>query len=187
MKRAFTAAAVAFLLFAGAGAGHLNAAETDLWLHVKVQENDDTKVTVNLPMSVVGKALPMLPKEHLDAGHMHLDEMDMSISEMRDLWREVQATPDATFVTVEEENEKVRVWKEGGYLMVSVIDNDGGESVEVRVPGRVVDALLSGEGEELDLLAAMEALVDEGEGQLVQVTGKNENVRVWVDRVAEAE
>ena len=183
MKKTTVALALAILALAGVGA--LAAAENDLWLHVKVQEDDDTKVTVNLPMSVVGKALPMLPEEHFDAGRMHIDEMDMSISEMRDLWREVQATPDATFVTVEEDDEKVRVWKEGGYLMVSVIDHDG-EHVEVRVPGRVVDALLSGEGDELDLTAAMEALVDEGEGQLVTVTGDNENVRVWVDRVAEA-
>lgn len=185
MKRSITALAVAVLALAGAGA--LAAAETDLWLHVKVEENDDTKVTVNLPMSVVGKALPMLPKEHLDAGHMHLDEMDMSISEMRELWNEVRATPDATFVTVEEDDETVRVWKENDYLMVSVIDRSGGENVEVRLPARVVDALLSGEGEELDLVAALEALVDEGEGQLVEVTGDDERVRVWVDRIAEAQ
>ena len=77
-------------------------------------------------------------------------------------------------------------WKEGGYLMVSVSEGDGGENVEIRLPARVVDALLSGEGDELDLVGAMEALVDEGEGELVKVTGDNENVRVWVDRVAEA-
>ena len=112
--------------------------------------------------------------------------MDMSISEMRELWQEVQATQDVTFVTVEEGDEKVKVWKQNGYLLVSVIEGDGGENVEVRVPARVVDALLSGEGEELNLVAAMEAMVDEGEGQLVQVTGDNESVRVWVDRVAEA-
>lgn len=184
MKRAIIAVALAALVTSGAGI--LSAAETDLWLHVKVEEDNDTKVTVNLPMSVVSKALPMLPQEHFDAHHMHLDDVDISVSEMRELWQEVQATPDATFVTVEEDDEKVRVWKEGGYLMVSVIE-DGGENVEVRVPGRVVDALLSGEGDELDLLAALEALVDEGEGQLVQVTGDDENVRVWVDRIAEAD
>jgi len=178
------AVTLAALVFAGAGI--LGAAENDLWLHVKVEEDNDTKVTVNLPMSVVGKALPMLPQEHFKAGQMHLDDMDMSISEMRELWQEVQATPDATFVTVEEDDEQVKVWKEGGYLMVSVIEGDGGENVEVRVPARVVDALLSGDGDELNLVAAMEALVDEGEGQLVQVTGDNESVRVWVDRVAEA-
>ena len=88
-------------------------------------------------------------------------------------------------MTVEEDDEKVRVWKEAGYLMVSVVEHDG-ENVEVRVPARVVDALLSGEGNELDLVAALEALVDEGEGQLVTVTGDDENVRVWVDRIAEA-
>ncbi len=70
--------------------------------------------------------------------------------------------------------------------MVSVDEGDGGENVEVRVPARVVDALLSGEGDELNLIAAMEALVDEGEGNLVTVTGDDENVRVWVDRIAEA-
>ena len=184
MKKTTVALALAVLALAGAGA--LAAADNDLWLHVKVQEHEDTKVTVNLPMSVVGKALPMLPEEHFDGGRMHIEDLDMSVAEMRDLWREVQATPDATFVTVEEDDETVRVWKEGGYLMVSVIDHDGGEHVEVRVPGKVVDALLSGEGEELDLTAAMEALVDEGEGQLVTVTGDDESVRVWVDRVAEA-
>jgi hypothetical protein len=183
MKRTIIAVALTALVFSGAG--FLSAAENDLWLHVKVEENDDTKVTVNLPMSVVGKALPMLPEEHFSAGHMHIDEMDMSIAEMRDLWQEVRNTPDATFVTVEEGNEKVKVWKEGDYLMVSVIE-DGGENVEVRVPARVVDALLSGEGDELNLVGALEALVDEGEGQLVTVTGDDENVRVWVDRVAEA-
>ena len=183
MKRATVAVALAALALAGAG--FLSAAENDLWLHVKVEEDDDTKVTVNLPMSVVGKALPMLPEEHFKAGHMHFDDMDISISEMRELWQEVQSSPDVTFVTVEEDDERVKVWKQGGYLMVSVIEDDG-ENVEVRVPARVVDALLSGEGDELNLVAALEALVDEGEGQLVQVTGDNENVRVWVDRVAEA-
>jgi hypothetical protein len=185
MKRTIVAVALAALALSGAGV--LAAADNDLWLHVKVEEDNDAKVTVNLPMSVIGKALPMLPEEHLDAGRVHLDEMEMSISEMRELWQELQGTPDATFVTVEEEDESVRVWKEGGYLMVSVTEGDGGENVEVRVPARVVDALLSGEGEELDLMAAMEALVAEGEGQLVQVTGDSEKVRVWVDRVAEAD
>ncbi len=183
MKRTVVAVALTALVFGSAGI--LSAAENDLWLHVKVEEDNNTKVTVNLPMSVVGKALPMLPEEHFSAGHMHMDDMDMSIAEMRELWQEVRNTPDATFVTVEEDDEKVKVWKEGGYLMVSVIEDDG-ENVEVRVPARVVDALLSGEGDELNLVGAMEALVDEGEGQLVQVTGDNENVRVWVDRVAEA-
>ena len=185
MKRTVIAVALAALVACGAGVS--SATDNDLWLHVKVEEANDTKITVNLPMSVVGKALPMLPDEHFNAGHMRLDDVHMSIAEMRELWQEVQATPDVTFVTVEEEDQKVRVWKEDGYLMVSVDEGDRGDNVEVRVPARVVDALLSGEGEELDLVAAMEALVEEGEGQLITVSGDSENVRVWVDRIAEAD
>ena len=183
MKKTIIAVALATLVMSGAAI--LSAADNDLWLHVKVEENDDTKVTVNLPMSVVSKALPMLPQEHFSGSDMHIDHMDMSIAELRELWQEVQNTPDVTFVTVEDGDENVKVWKENGYLMVSVIE-DGGENVEVRVPARVVDALLSGDGDELNLIGAMEALVDEGEGQLVTVTGDDEKVRVWVDRIAEA-
>ena len=106
---------------------------------------------------------------------------------LNELWQEVQNTPDVTFATVDEGDEKVRVWKEGGYLLVTVEEGAGGENVEVRVPSRVVDALLSGDGNELNLIAAMEALVDAGEGQLVTVTSDDENVRVWVDRIAEAD
>ena len=185
MKKTIIAVALAALV--AGGAGDLSATDNDLWLHVKVEEDSDTKVTVNLPMSVVGKALPMLPQEHFSAEHMHLDGMEISIAEMRELWQEVQNTPDVTFVTVEEGDETVKVWKEGGYLMVSVNEGEHGEHVEVRVPSRVVDALLSGDGEELNLVGALEALVDEGEGDLVTVTGDNENVRVWVDRIAEAD
>ncbi len=112
MKKTIVAVALAALVLSGAGM--LAAADNDLWLHVKVEEDNDTKVTVNLPMSVVSKALPMLPEEHFSAGHMHMDEMDMSIAEMRELWQEVQNTPDVTFVTVEEEDETVKVSTEGG-------------------------------------------------------------------------
>ncbi len=177
-----TAVAVALLLAVAA----LPAAASDYWLHVKVEEADDTRVMVNLPMSVIDKALPMLPQEHLRRSHIHMEEWDLSLGELRELWREVQDTPDATFVTVEDGDERVRVWKEGGYFKVSVVDGHGGETVDVKLPARVVDALLSGEGEELNLAAAFEALRDAGAGDLVTISGQNEQVRVWIDQIAEA-
>jgi hypothetical protein len=50
-----------------------------------------------------------------------------------------------------------------------------------------VDALLSGNEDELDIQAAINALVQEGEGELVTVTSDDENVRIWVDSIAEAD
>ncbi len=48
----------------------------------------------------------------------------------------------------------------------------------------VIDAFLA--GEEFDLKAAVRALVDHGNGELVEVRDHRDHVRVWVDRVAEA-
>lgn len=165
------------------------ASASDLWLHVRVDETDGARIKVNLPVSMVEKAIAMVPEEHLRHGKIHLNECceHMSPAELRELWQEIQDSPDMTFVTVEEGDESVRVWKEAGYLKVHVLEQDKSEQVDVQVPLAVVDALLSGDGEELDIEAAIRALVEEGSGELVTVSGDNEKVRVWVDGIAEAE
>ncbi len=165
------------------------AAASDLWLHVRVDETDGAKVKVNVPVSMVEKAIAMVPDEHLRHGRIHMSECceSMTTAELRELWQEIKDSPDMTFVTVEEDDESVRVWKEAGYLKVHVLEQDRNEEVNVQVPLAVVDALLSGEGDELDIEAAIRALVEEGSGELVTVSGENEMVRVWVDDIAEAE
>jgi len=166
-----------------------SAVATDLWLHVRVEENDGTKVKVNVPITMVEKAIAMVPQEHLRHGRIHLDDCcdDLTPAELRELWQEIKDSPDMTFVTVEEDDESVRVWKEAGYLKVQVREQGDKEKVDVQVPLRVVDALLSGEEDELNIEAAIQALVEEGEGELVTVTGDDERVRVWVDNIAEAD
>ena len=165
------------------------ATATDLWLHVRVEETGGAKVKVNVPASMVEKAIAMVPEEHLSHGRIQLADCceHMSPAELRELWQEIKNSPDMTFVTVEEDDESVRVWKEEGYLKVHVIDQGRGDQVDVQVPLAVVDALLSGEGDELNLEAAIHALVDQGQGELVTVRGEDETVRVWVDDLAESE
>lgn len=164
-------------------------ADSDLWLHVKVDEADGAKVMVNLPISLVEKALAMIPSGDWHDGHIMIDgDHEWSVSDLRDLWQEVRDAQDMTFVTVQDEGDNVRVWKEGGYLKVSVLEGDGEDTeVNVRIPTRVVDALLSGEEDQLNFRAAIEALAAEGEGELVTVNDDNDRVRVWVDHTAEAE
>jgi len=178
---------VAMLVLVMGAAGVASA--SGLWLHVRVDETDGARVKVNVPVSMVEKAIAMVPEEHLREGKIHLSECceHMSPAELRELWQEIKNSPDMTFVTVEEDDESVRVWKEAGYLKVQVLEQDKNEQVDVQVPLTVVDALLSGEGDELNLEAAIRALVEEGEGELVTVSGDSETVRVWVDDIAEAE
>ncbi len=182
-KLALMTLTVALCAVMAASAG----AASDLWLHVRVDEGDGARVSVNLPLSMVEKALPMIPEEHLDHGRIVFDDWHVSMQELRELWQQVKDSPDMTFVTVEEDDERVRVWKEGDYLLVSVREDEDTTKVDVRLPSVVVDALLSGEGTEMNLHAAVEALVAHGEGQLVTVTDDEDHVRVWVDRSAEAD
>ena len=180
---------VAALFLLALGVAGIASASSDLWLHVRVDETDGAKVKVNVPVSMVEKAIAMLPDEHLRDGRIHLSECceNMTPAELRELWQEIKNSPDMTFVTVEEDDESVRVWKEAGYLKVHVLEQGRNEEVNVQVPLAVVDALLSGEGDELNIEAAIHALVEQGEGELVTVSGDDETVRVWVDNIAEAD
>jgi hypothetical protein len=159
-------------------------AKTDLWLHIKVREGDDGgRVNINLPLSVVEAATPMIPEEARHSGRLRVDDQDLSVADLRRIWREVQRQPDATFITVDDSNGRVRVARSGGYLLITAADQGRrhGERVEVRIPAAVVDALLSGADDRFNLAAALTALARNGEGELVTVDGDNETVRMWVD------
>lgn len=163
-----------------------SASASGLWLHVKVDSgNADEMVTVNLPLSLLEKALPMIPEHVMEHGKLQFDEGEtITIANLREMWNEIESQPDFTIARVQSADENVRVAKEGDYLVVRV-DGDS-ENVNVRVPVAVVDALFSGNGEQLNLRGALEALAAHGEGELVTVNVNEETVRVWVDGFAEA-
>ncbi len=162
------------------------AAAADLWFHVKVDGGrNGEQATINLPLSMVNKLAPMIPTEARASGRVRIDDRDYSIAELRRIWRELEAGPDATYVTVNEKDSKVRIAKRGSYLVMEANDRTKGEDVQARIPLSVMAALLSGPGNELDLGAALEALAREGEGELITVTGEDETVRIWVDAVSD--
>lgn len=179
--RALTLTAV---LAAAASSAAAASADNDLWLHVRVDEAHGAKVTVNLPLALIEKAIPLLPRAH--ARHFDWDHHDIEadMADLRQMWREVRASPDMTFVTVEERDETVKVWKREGTVYIEVRGGRDDERVDVRLPVGVVDAFLG--GDELDLRAAVQALVDHGGGDFVEVRDDEDHVRVWVDRRAEA-
>jgi hypothetical protein len=170
-----------FATLVALGFGSTAVADSPLWLHVRVDEGGGAKVAVNVPFSLITVALPMIDiDEHIHDNHIELNDHEISYEEMRALWQEVRQGPDMEFVTVEDDEESVRVWKEAGYLYVRVRDRHN-ERVDVKAPLEVVDALLSGDGNRFDVEGAMAALADQGEGELVTVQGDDETVRVWID------
>ena len=98
---------------------------------------------VNLPVSMIDTAVAMVPGDHVRDGKIQLNDKEFSVQEIRELWTELKNSPDMTFVTVDEGDKSVRVWKEHGKLRVEVRGADG-EMVDVHAPVQVVDALLVG-------------------------------------------
>jgi hypothetical protein len=150
---------------------------------VRVEEPaKDTRVSVNLPLSVVEAALSAAPEKIVSDGKVHLGVggKDLKISELRNVWRELKAAGDTEIVTVEEGDEKVSVARRGELVQVRVQDLDSREEVHVDIPVAVVDALFQGEGESLDLKAGAAALRGL-RGDIVRVKDKGTSVRVWID------
>lgn len=171
---------VALALCAGPGRA------TENWLHVRVEEaRGGSRVSVNLPMAVVEAAAPLLRFAAIHSpSTVRINGCRWRVGDLRNAWRDLEASPDGTFVTIEDGAEHVRVAKVGNRIIVR--GRHTSERIEMRIPGRVVDALLGGDGDELDLAAGLRALVAEGTGDLVTVDDHDDQVRVWVDSSSEA-
>lgn len=155
----------------------------DLWLHVHVDEKEGgATVRVNLPLAFVETALRAVPADELRNGRLVIDDEDFTVAELRDMWTSLSASGDATLVEVDDDGERVHVRRAGGYLLVEVDEGKGdGATVDVRIPERVIEAMLATGSDELDLAAGLRALAESGEGELVAVNDGGDHVRVWID------
>lgn len=177
----------AFLLLFLMGAG-ASATSDETWLHIKVEENgpDGETVRVNLPFSLIEALLPLIDTELSDGGivtisggRMRIGCDDLAGIDLRELMKAVRGAEDAEYITVEDRDETVRVAKVGDRLIIRVEDQH--ERVNINLRLELVEALLSGEPDELDLLGMVRALRLQGEGDLVSVVSDDERVRIWID------
>ena len=173
----------------GLGTAGAFAAQTDqLWIHIHVKDGKDSNVSINLPITMVEKMAGSLTADAEGDSRLRFNDEEVTVAELREMWNELRRQPDATFITVDDVSSKVRVAKRGGYLIVRSREDRPGKDkeVEMKIPGTVVDALLSAPGEKLDVAAALRALARHGEGELVTVNGTGETVRIWVDESSES-
>jgi hypothetical protein len=171
-------------------------AAADRWVHVKVIENgeDGDRVRVNIPLSLAEKVLPTIKADNLHDGLIKVDGHTTDKVDLRALLEAVRDAQDNEYVTVDSRHQSVRVAKSGGFLLIKVhethgaaakppqtADKKGDSTVDIKVPFSVVNALLSGEKDELNLLAAIRALGNYQDIDLVTVNDADSTVRIWVD------
>ena len=155
------------------------------WLHVRVICTDgkgDT-VRVNVPLELAEKVLPAVNHDRLHNGKVKIDNSDITNDvDLRALMDAIKSAKDGEYVTVQGNDNDVRVAKEGNHLIVHVVEKGTKKSqVEVKVPMKVVEALLSAGKDELDLVAALHALSSQGYVELVSVKDSENTVKVWLD------
>ena len=181
IKRAVWVALLAAGLFI---AGIAHAQEEAPWLHIRVNEagENGSKVSVNLPLSLVEVALDIAKTEVLHEAHFDLDHSDITVADLRRMWGELRDAGDAEFVTVEEDDELIKISRAGSKVLIQMQDlDDDTQKGRIEVPVAVVDALLSGEGEDLNIRAALDELIRTQEGEIVMIEDDETTVRIWIE------
>jgi len=168
-----------------------DSASRDRWLHVRVDDPDSKGeiVRVNIPLELAEKVLPTIDKDQFHKGRVKIDHFDCNGVDFHALLNAVRDSKDGEFVTVQSNEQDVRVAKQNNYFLVHVIDKEGSKdakdrkrsNVEVKIPMKVVDALFSAGKDEVDLVAGLHALALQGDTELVSVKDHEQTVRVWLD------
>lgn len=178
--------------------------KSDQWIHVRVESKDDggETVRVNVPIEMAVKVLPAIQHEPLRDGKVRIDCAHLNDVDLHAMLEAVRSSKDGEYVTVQGHDDNVRIAKSGGYLYIHVTEKNQAEhaakdsagkdthakaasgkesKVEIKVPMKVVDALLSAGKDELDIVAALHALSSNGDTELVSVKDDENTVRVWID------
>lgn len=162
-------------------AGSAQAGDTR-WIHIFVQDGPDEEVRLNVPINLVRAVLPLIDEDEISNGRIVIEDHDIPVEVLRQVWDEVRDIEEGEFVKIDTPDEDVRISKKGSELLITVLDSKEGSDVTVRLHESIIAALLSSEREnELDLLAALDALDAEMRGDLVNVQDEGTLVRIWVD------
>jgi hypothetical protein len=195
MTRKGKAGWAAAALVAGLGGATSLAAPADgRWIHIRVVDGDDrqTNVKVNMPLSALITMADSIEDDHFKDGHVTIGHEGIDAAKLREAWQSVRNAKDMNFITVESDDETVKVAKSGRFMIAHVHDSRNGkgadgEQVQVRVPLEVVDALLDAPDGQFNVKSALEALAAQHTGDLVTVTDGSSRVRIWIDDKADPE
>jgi hypothetical protein len=170
------------------------AMPADRWIHIRVIESgpDGERVRINIPLSLAEAVLPTIKADKLCNGKVKIDGRAFDRVDLRALLEAVRGAQDNQYVTVESDRENVEVAKAGEFLLIKVHEDREGarkiagarrpsNTVDIKIPFKVANALLSGRDDELNLLAAVRALAEYPNLELVSVKDESDNVRIWVD------
>jgi len=139
------------------------AAASDLWLHMNVNEAKGGQGNLNFPLSTAIGMAGMAANDDHHPGKVKVGGKDMDAKELRHSGRRSRTAPTPISSPVDGPDGKVRIANPAAICSSGANDTKGhGSRVDIKVPTPVIEALLSGGGDELDLKAGLEALARQG-------------------------
>ncbi|MBM4117706.1 hypothetical protein FJ251_08170 [bacterium] len=162
------------------GGATLAGAETEHWLHVRVLDGEE-KVSVNLPVELVATVIETAESDNFHRGRLIVEDQEFDRELVRAILQAAVESGDGEFVRVEAaDGAQISVRKQKAMLLVDIDERAEDTQVRVSIPIAVVRAMLDGEGEALNIKAALDAL-GQHDGALVTIDDGDSTVRVWVD------
>ena len=186
------------------------AQEPQPWIHLDMTGERGANMNLNLPLAAIEAALAMAPEAVVDGdGQLQLGgDRQIPVTAIRTAWTQLRDVGDLEIANIRDGAQSIRVAREGDIILVDVTGTDDGDDagrgggtdqddaehdgderrrgrrdigeVQVRVPVSVVDALLSGTGETINVRAAIQELASL-RGEMVQVDHPDGRIRVWID------
>jgi hypothetical protein len=170
-------------------AGRASAEDLRFNFTVDGHDGERTQIRIQVPLKMVQRLAPHLTAELSPTSRLRINGHRVTHEDARELWRAVREVAHdggrsgRPFLDVRSGRDTVRVSLDGRYVQMRAIERRGwaDDDVTLRVPVRVVDALLSGGEGRLEFGAALSALALEGAGDLLRIEADDADVRVWVD------
>lgn len=154
------------------------AADGALWLRVDVIKAGEEagRVKINVPLSLMEVVIEsadgsMFSPMDVAKGHVDIAKM----------WQSIRDMASEEIMTIEAEDEIIKVWKDREYFRVDVNDADEGANVEVKIPIGLMDYLFTKEHTKFDFQELVGTLRGYAPLQLVKVVSNDENVSVWIE------
>ena len=176
--------AIFLLLYSAVVPGHARGSvRGPRFLRMQVEDNHQAghpvKVSFSVPYGFVSGALRFASlgkvRRELD---LHFDE-SVDAAEVRTIVQELKDKPEGTEVVRTHDDATLSLRKEGGLVTMEVRKKEG-ETVTLKLPWRLVDALAS-DDKDLDVNGLVAQLRDAQRGDLLEVTAPDAHVKIWVE------
>jgi hypothetical protein len=167
--------------------GHaVSSAHAPRFLRMQVEDTSGRRperVSLSVPFGLVGGALRFASlgkiRRELD---LHFDEA-VGSEDLHRIWEELKTKPEGTDVVHEADGATLRFRRDGETIVVEaskMSGHDPGETVNLRVPRRLVEALVTNE-KDLDMDALLAEIRQGHRGDLVDVRARDGHVRIWIE------